>query len=62
MTLDIDFMEAVNGTSKTIQFARTDTCGTCKGTKAKPGTSPTTCGACNGTGYNTVRSGPFVVQ
>lgn len=33
-------MEAINGAQKTITFARTDICGTCKGSKSKPGTAP----------------------
>jgi molecular chaperone DnaJ len=51
MTLEIDFMDAVNGAAKTITFSRTDLCGTCKGSKAKPGTSASTCGGCGGTGF-----------
>jgi DnaJ-class molecular chaperone len=44
LTLEIDFLDAINGTSKTITFGRTDICITCKGNKAKPGNSPTTRG------------------
>ncbi len=35
MNIEIEFMEAVNGTQKTVTFGRTDTCETCKGTKTK---------------------------
>lgn len=38
VTIEVDFLDAVNGAKKTIHFNRTDTCPTCKGTKAKPGT------------------------
>lgn len=55
MSLEIDFMEAINGANKTVNFVRTDVCGTCKGSRAKPGTSPTTCGGCGGTGFQTIR-------
>jgi molecular chaperone DnaJ len=55
-------MDAVNGASKTVTFGRTEVCGTCKGTKAKPGTSPSVCGACGGQGFVTIKQGPFVVQ
>ena len=51
MNMEIDFMEAVNGVSKTISFGRTDVCGTCKGSKSKPGTSPSVCGGCGGQGF-----------
>jgi len=53
--LEIDFMDAVNGVTKTVSFGRTETCGTCKGTKAKPGTSASTCGGCGGQGFQTIR-------
>ena len=59
---EIDFMDAVNGAQKAVSFNRTDICGTCKGSKAKPGTSETTCGACNGAGFQTIRQGPFMIQ
>ena len=48
LNLEVDFMEAVNGAKKVVTFGRTDTCGTCKGSGAKPGTSASTCGACGG--------------
>ena len=51
INLDVDFMEAVQGTKKTISFNRTDTCPTCKGTKCKPGTSASSCGGCGGQGF-----------
>lgn len=51
MNLEIEFMEAVEGCSKTVSYGRTDVCPTCKGSKAKPGTSPSTCGGCGGQGF-----------
>jgi molecular chaperone DnaJ len=62
VSIEIDFMEAINGASKTISFSRIDVCGTCKGTKAKPGTSPSNCGSCGGSGFTTIRQGPFTIQ
>jgi molecular chaperone DnaJ len=53
--MEIDFMEAINGAAKNISFSRIDVCGTCKGTKAKPGTSPSNCGSCGGSGFTTIR-------
>ena len=55
MNMEIDFMEAVNGISKQISFGRTDVCGTCKGSKSKPGTSPAVCGGCGGQGFQTIQ-------
>ena len=37
-------------------------CNTCKGSKAKPGTSPINCNSCNGTGFKTVKQGMMVMQ
>lgn len=48
--LTIDFREAVFGTEKEIQVRRTETCQTCHGTGAKPGTGKVTCPTCNGLG------------
>lgn len=62
INVELDFMEAVTGVSKTIEFNRTGTCKTCNGSKAKPGTSPSTCGGCGGQGFQTIRQGPFMIQ
>jgi molecular chaperone DnaJ len=48
--LDLTFEEAVFGIEKEIEITRDETCSTCGGTGAKPGTSPTRCSSCNGTG------------
>jgi molecular chaperone DnaJ len=61
MNIEIDFMDAVNGATKTVSFGRTDVCSTCNGSKAKPGTSPSTCGGCGGKGFQTIRQGPFMI-
>ena len=54
--LRITFAEAITGTEKEIEFRVLDTCETCSGSGAKPGTSPTTCPQCNGRGeVRTVR-------
>lgn len=51
VVIEIDFMEAINGAQKAVQFGRTDICVTCKGTKSKPGTGESKCGACGGAGF-----------
>ena len=62
INLELDIMEAVEGAQKTVTFSRTGTCKTCNGTKAKPGTLPSTCGGCGGQGFQTIRQGPFMIQ
>ncbi len=46
----ISFEEAVFGVEKEIELTLKDTCTTCRGTGAKPGTSAETCGKCGGKG------------
>lgn len=46
----ITFEEAVKGAEKEIELVLKETCETCNGSGAKPGTEPVTCGKCNGTG------------
>ncbi|WP_159783500.1 molecular chaperone DnaJ [Sodalinema gerasimenkoae] len=50
LDLKLDFREAVFGGEKEIRISHLETCGTCGGTGAKPGTRPKTCGTCNGSG------------
>lgn len=46
----ITFEEAVFGVDKELELNLKDTCPTCKGVGAKPGTSKTTCSKCGGKG------------
>lgn len=48
--MTISFEEAVFGKEKEIEIPREETCDTCHGTGAKPGTSKETCSYCNGSG------------
>lgn len=48
--LELSLEEAAFGCQKEIRIPRTEECGTCHGSGAKPGTSPTTCSKCKGTG------------
>src|SRR5579871_6679617 len=48
--LTISFEEAVRGCQKEIEIPRWDTCPTCHGNGAQPGTNTTRCTACQGTG------------
>ena len=50
VTIQVDFMDVITGVEKDVRVRIKDTCSTCKGNGAKPGTSPQTCGTCNGAG------------
>jgi len=58
--LEIDFEDAAFGVEEDIQVPRTETCGTCGGTGARPGTDTRKCTSCNGTGeQQSVVNTPF---
>lgn len=50
LDLKLDFREAVFGGEKEIRVNHLETCMTCEGTGAKPGTRPQTCPTCGGSG------------
>jgi molecular chaperone DnaJ len=50
VNVTVSFEESVFGVEKEIEFDRLQTCETCTGTGAEPGTSPTRCPECKGTG------------
>ncbi|MBR4027289.1 MAG: molecular chaperone DnaJ [Lachnospiraceae bacterium] len=50
MSIRISFEEAVFGCEKEVEFSYKETCSTCNGSGAKPGTSPETCTKCGGKG------------
>lgn len=50
LDLKLDFKEAVFGGEKEIKISHLESCNTCNGTGAKPGTRPVTCSTCNGNG------------
>ncbi|QCD84684.1 chaperone protein dnaJ A6, chloroplastic-like isoform X1 [Vigna unguiculata] len=49
-SLVLNFKEAVFGIEKEIEISRLESCGTCNGSGAKPGTTPTRCSTCGGQG------------
>ncbi|EFA80251.1 heat shock protein DnaJ family protein [Heterostelium album PN500] len=57
--LNLDFMEAVNGTNKDVTFYGASTCTPCDGSGAKPGSKMTNCKTCNGAGRITKSNGLF---
>lgn len=46
----LDFKDAVFGTDKDIEVTRLESCNTCSGSGAKPGTTPSQCKTCGGQG------------
>lgn len=50
VSLEISFMEACKGVTHEIEIGRAETCDTCNGNGAKPGTTPKTCTECGGQG------------
>ncbi|KAK3027478.1 hypothetical protein RJ639_041084 [Escallonia herrerae] len=48
--LILNFKEAVFGVEKEIEITRLESCSTCDGSGAKPGTRPSTCNTCGGQG------------
>ena len=48
--IKVTFEEAALGCEKEIEITRTEVCGTCHGTRSKPGVQPVRCNTCEGTG------------
>jgi molecular chaperone DnaJ len=59
--LEITFEEAARGAETSIQIPRHETCETCHGSGAAPGTSPVTCAQCRGQGQVRFQQGFFTV-
>jgi molecular chaperone DnaJ len=59
ITVEITLEEAAEGTEKTITVPRYETCDTCSGSGAKPGSKKTTCPQCKGAGRTVVSNGFF---
>jgi molecular chaperone DnaJ len=60
--MEITLEEAAAGKETQIRIPSWETCETCHGSGAKPGTSPKTCGTCNGSGNVHLRQGFFSIQ
>ena len=57
--LEVTLEEAYRGVEKTIAFPRIETCDTCAGSGAAPGTKPETCKECSGSGQVRVARNAF---
>lgn len=62
ITLNLDFMDAVNGIEKNITLKANAHCTTCDGSGNKKGTTPQTCTECRGSGMITQQQGFFQLQ
>ncbi|KAH0455633.1 hypothetical protein IEQ34_015665 [Dendrobium chrysotoxum] len=62
VSLEISFMEAVHGCTKTLTFQTSLPCEACGGSGVPPGTKPETCRTCKGMGTIFMQSGPFRMQ
>ncbi len=58
----ITFEQAVDGTQVSLSVPTYERCGTCQGTGAKPGTSPTVCPRCQGRGVESQGQGLFSIS
>ncbi|MFW5802387.1 MAG: molecular chaperone DnaJ [Verrucomicrobiota bacterium] len=60
--MEVNFEDAVFGADTTVQIPRAETCSTCGGSGAAPGTSTKTCSHCRGAGQVTMSQGFFSVR
>lgn len=60
--LELTFAEAVHGVSKEVEVPRRESCETCRGSGAKPGTYPERCSVCAGKGQVVHAQGFFMLQ
>src|SRR3954462_15348724 len=58
----LSFDQAINGAQISITVPKSSRCGTCHGSGAKPGTSPTTCPRCEGRGVENQGQGLFSIS
>ncbi len=59
VSLDLTFDQAFKGSSAKVEIERTEKCSTCKGSGAKPPSTPTTCPTCKGSGSVSEGQGLF---
>ncbi|KAF7824514.1 chaperone protein dnaJ GFA2, mitochondrial [Senna tora] len=60
--IELSFMEAVQGCSKSVTFQTDVLCNTCGGSGVPPGTRPETCKRCKGSGVTYVQAGIFRME
>ncbi|KAK6933737.1 Heat shock protein DnaJ, cysteine-rich domain [Dillenia turbinata] len=62
ITVELSFMEAVQGCTKNVTFQTSIPCNACGGSGVPPGTRPETCKRCKGAGMISMQNGPFRLQ
>jgi len=62
VSVELSFMEAVQGCRKTVTYEADTFCGTCNGSGVPPGTVPKTCKTCKGSGMIFMQKGIFTVE
>jgi len=60
--LEISLTDVADGVKRTIQIQRSEPCDDCRGSGAKPGTSPVRCSQCGGRGFVAVQQGFFAMR
>lgn len=60
--IELSFLDAANGCSKSISYARREPCSACNGTGANNGTAYTVCDKCKGSGRVQVVSGSSIFR
>jgi molecular chaperone DnaJ len=60
--LELSLEQAARGTATKIRIPTMETCETCHGSGAKPGTQPKTCDTCHGSGSVRLSQGFFSIQ
>jgi molecular chaperone DnaJ len=60
--VQISFDQAVEGAEVSLAVPKNETCETCRGTGAKPGTQPSICPQCNGRGVESEGQGLFSIS
>jgi molecular chaperone DnaJ len=60
--VSLSFDQAVNGAQINVTVPKAGACDTCRGSGAKPGTSPTTCPRCEGRGIDAQSQGFFSIS
>lgn len=60
--VSITFEQSISGAQVPLSVPMHDTCATCRGTGAKPGTTPTVCPVCEGRGVEVTGQGMFSIS
>ncbi|OEL29241.1 Chaperone protein dnaJ GFA2, mitochondrial [Dichanthelium oligosanthes] len=62
VSVELSFMEAIQGCRKTVTYEADTFCGTCNGSGVPPGTVPKTCKTCKGSGMVYMQKGIFTIE